>query len=76
VIHLSPPESSWDNQTETAELVGVVFPNYRANQNLQIYQLDKTQAFMQWVENAFNYSALREAAFNTLTQVIEGEQTL
>jgi hypothetical protein len=75
VIHLSPPESSWDNQTETAELVGVLFPNYRANQNLQIYQLDKTQAFMQWVENAFNYSALREVAFNTLTQVIEGEQT-
>jgi HprK-related kinase A len=75
VIHLSPPESSWDSQTETAELVGVVFPNYRANQDLQIYQLDKTQAFMQLVENAFNYSVLRGTAFNTLTQVIEGVQT-
>jgi HprK-related kinase A len=75
VIHLSPPESSWENQTNTAELVGVVFPNYRANQDLQIYQLDKTQAFMQLVDNAFNYSVLRETAFNTLTKVIENVQT-
>jgi HprK-related kinase A len=75
VIHLSPPESSWENQTNTAELVGVVFPNYRANQDLQIYQLDKTQAFMQLVDNAFNYSVLRETAFSTLTKVIENVQT-
>lgn len=75
VIHLSPPESSWNNQTQPAELVGIVFPNYRANRDLQIYQLDKTQAFMQLVENAFNYSVLRGTAFNTLTQVVEGVQT-
>jgi HprK-related kinase A len=75
VIHLSPPESSWENRTNTAELVGVVFPNYRANQDLQIYQLDKTQAFMQLVDNAFNYSVLRETAFSTLTKVIENVQT-
>jgi len=75
VIHLSPPELSWANNKNNAELVAVVFPNYRANQALQIYQLDKTQAFMQLVENAFNYSVLREVAFNTLTQVIEGVKT-
>ncbi|MDU0356337.1 HprK-related kinase A [Paraglaciecola aquimarina] len=75
VIHLSPPELSWQNQTKTAELVGIVFPNYRANQDLQIYQLDKTQGFMQLVNNAFNYSILRETAFSTLTQVVEGVQT-
>jgi HprK-related kinase A len=75
VIHLSPPDLSWNNQKQTAELVGIVFPNYRANQNLQIYQLDKSQAFMQLVENAFNYSVLRSTAFNTLTQVIESVQT-
>jgi HprK-related kinase A len=75
VIHLSPPELSWDNQTQTAELVGVVFPNYRANQDLQIYQLDKTQAFMQLVDNAINYSYTRETAFNTLTKVIDNVQT-
>jgi HprK-related kinase A len=75
VIHLSPPDSSWENSTNTAELVGVVFPNYRANQTLQIYQLDKTQAFMQLVENAFNYSVLRDVAFSTLTKVIDNVQT-
>lgn len=72
VIHLSPPELSWENKQNNAELVAVVFPNYRANQALQIYQLDKTQAFMQLVENAFNYSVLRDVAFHTLTNVIEG----
>jgi hypothetical protein len=34
IIHLSPSESSWENQTNTAELAVVVFPNYRANQEL------------------------------------------
>lgn len=75
VIHLSPPELSWNNQTQTAELVGVVFPNYRANQDMQIYQLDKAQAFMQLVDNAINYSLLRDTAFNTLAKVIENVQT-
>lgn len=75
VIHLSPPKLSWDNQHKNAELVAIVFPNFRMNQALQIFQLDKTQAFMQLVENAFNYSILREVAFNTLTKLIEGVQT-
>jgi HprK-related kinase A len=75
VIHLSPPKLSWENKEINAELVAVVFPNYRANQTLQIYQLDKTQAFMQLVNNAFNYSVLRDVAFNTLTNVIEGVKT-
>lgn len=75
VIHLSPPELSWENSENNAELVAVVFPNYRANQDLQIYQLDKTQAFMQLVENAFNYSVLREVGFKTLTKVIDSVKT-
>ncbi|MFT2090425.1 HprK-related kinase A [Paraglaciecola sp. 2405UD69-4] len=75
VIHLSPPELSWESHTTNAELVAVVFPNFRAEQDLQIYQLDKTQAFMQLVENAFNYSILRETAFSTLTNLIDNVQT-
>jgi hypothetical protein len=54
----------------------VVFPNYRANQELQIYQLDKIQAFMQLVENTFNSRVLRDVAFSTLTKVIDNVQTL
>jgi HprK-related kinase A len=75
VIHLSPPELSWNNQKTTAELVAVVFPNYRAKQDLQIYQLDKTQAFMQLVDNAINYAMLRDVAFKTLTNIIDGVKT-
>lgn len=75
VIHLSPPKFSWDTRTENAELVAVVFPNYRADVDLQIYQLTKNQAYMQLVENAFNYSVLRNTAFSTLTNVIEKVKT-
>jgi HprK-related kinase A len=75
VIHLSPPQISWDAGKENAELVGVVFPNYTANTDLQIYQLDKRQAFMQLVDNAFNYSVLRGVGFSTLANVIEGVKT-
>ncbi|MFT5940725.1 MAG: hypothetical protein ACI8R9_002869 [Paraglaciecola sp.] len=42
---------------------------------MQIYQLDKSQAFMQLVENAVNYSVLRNIGFSTLTNLIEGIQT-
>ncbi|MFQ3198630.1 MAG: HprK-related kinase A [Paraglaciecola sp.] len=75
VIHLSPPKTSWDAHKQNAELVAVVFPNYRADTDLQIYQLDKSQAFMQLVENAVNYSVLRNIGFSTLTNLIEGIQT-
>jgi hypothetical protein len=75
VIHLPPAELSWENRENNADLVAVVFPNYLANQDLQIYQLDKTQGFMQLVENAFNYGVLREVGFKTLTNVIDSVET-
>ena len=71
VIHLSPPQSSWQQNKEPAEIVGVVFPNYRSDIELDIYQLDKTQSFMQLAQNAFNYGVIGDDGFKTLCQVIE-----
>jgi HprK-related kinase A len=71
VIHLSPPQASWDMAEQSAEIVGIVFPNYRANQELQIYQLNQAQTFMQLAENAFNFMVLGEKGFRTLTHVVE-----
>ena len=75
VIHMSPPKLSWDKRMENAELVAVVFPNFRADINLQIYELNKCQAYMELVKNAFNYSVLRNTAFSTLTKVIDNIKT-
>lgn len=71
VIHLSPPESSWQQHTEPAEIVGIVFPNYKADTPLDIYQLTKTQGFMQFATNAFNYGVIGTQGFSTLCNVIE-----
>ncbi|MCC5825854.1 HprK-related kinase A [Alkalimonas sp.] len=71
VIHLSPPESSWQHNKEPAEIVGVVFPNYRSDTEMDIYQLDKTQSFMQLAQNAFNYGVIGHDGFATLCQLID-----
>ncbi|SEA58718.1 HprK-related kinase A [Alkalimonas amylolytica] len=71
VIHLSPPESSWQQNKEPAEIVGVVFPNYRSDTELDIYKLDKTQSFMQLAQNAFNYGVIGNDGFVTLCQLID-----
>lgn len=71
VIHLSPPAESWQQADQAAEIVAVVFPNYRADIELDIYQLNQNQGFMQLAENAFNYGVMGESGFSTLTQIIE-----
>ena len=71
VIHLSPPSLSWQMATTTAEVVGVVFPQYDASCDLEITTLTQAQAYMQLVSNAFNYAVLGELGFKTLTGVVE-----
>ncbi|OZG73417.1 HprK-related kinase A [Hahella sp. CCB-MM4] len=75
VVHLSPPEQSWKNNKSNARIVAVVFPNYRAGKELEIYQLNKTQGFMQFAENAFNFGVNGATGFRTLTKVIENAES-
>jgi len=71
VIHLSPPSDSWKLRNKVVEIVGVVFPNYNKNKELEIYQLNKTQAFTQLAENSFNYGVIGDVGFQTLTSIID-----
>lgn len=71
VIHLSPPDVSWQMATQSAEIKGVVFPNYRANQAMQIYQLSQAETFLQLAENAFNFQVLGLQGFDTVVNVVE-----
>lgn len=71
VIHLSPPEFSWEQSTVPAKIVGVVFPKYMPNNDLTIYQLSKLEAFAELANNAFNYGVAGKTGFETLTKVID-----
>jgi hypothetical protein len=71
VIHLSPPASSWQLKDKIVDIVGVVFPNYNKDKELDIYQLNKTQAFTQLAENSFNYGVIGDIGFQTLTKIID-----
>jgi HprK-related kinase A len=71
VAHVQPPKSSVENGTKTAEIVGIVFPKYTANVNLDIYQLDQTDTFMQLVNNSFNYNIIGAPAFKTVAKLVQ-----
>jgi HprK-related kinase A len=71
VIHLSPPETSWQLSNTPVRIVAVVFPNYNKDKELDIYQLNKTQAFSQLAENSFNYGVIGDVGFQTLTSIID-----
>lgn len=74
VIHMAPQQAAFDRNEERAEIVGIVFPKFSANEALTIYQLDMREAFMQVVENAFNFTAIGERGFETVTALIEKVQ--
>ena len=71
VIHLAPPQGSWEGASRIAKIVGIVFPQYTPNVQLEIYNLNQTQAFMQLAQNAFNFGVIGKDGFDTLTDIIE-----
>nr|WP_136251712.1 HprK-related kinase A [Ningiella ruwaisensis] len=75
VIHMAPNSSAFKQNQVPAKIVGVVFPQYRPNAELAIYQLDMADAFMQLAQNTFNFRVLGNSSFTTLTQLIETIQS-
>lgn len=71
VIHLSPPKDSWQLRKQPATIKAIVFPKYSRDIQLDIYALNKTQAFMQLADNAFNFGVLKNQGFLTLSQIID-----
>lgn len=71
VIHLAPPKTAIDMATQSAEIVGIVYPQYTPNTQLDIYQLSMTETFMKLAENAFNFTARGAGSFETVTKLIE-----
>jgi len=75
VIHLSPPQASWHERFNTAEVVAIVYPQYSTSTFCDIYELTKAEAFSTLTTNAFNYGVLGGTGFTTLTNLVEKCQT-
>jgi HprK-related kinase A len=71
VIHMAPPKSSSEAKSETAEIVGIVFPQYQADTTLDIYHLDMNSTFLRLIDNAFNLKAIGDEGFKTAVDLIE-----
>jgi HprK-related kinase A len=71
VIHMGPNEGAFSKATVPAQVVGIVFPKYDPDVELDIYQLNMREAFMQLVSNAFNFTAIGKDSFETVTSLIE-----
>ena len=71
VAHVKPPVDSLENMYAPAEIKAVVFPRYSTQTELDIYQLDKCEAFLSLAENGFNHNVLARSAFLSLTAIVE-----
>jgi len=69
VIHLAPTSSAWQSSELSANVVAVVFPNYRADTFLDIYAMNQAEGLEKFAENAFNFSVLGKKGFDTLCHV-------
>jgi len=72
VAHMKPPARSVREAQLPASPAWVVFPRYAAGSDARLTPLPKAQAFMQLVDNAFNYDVHGRRAFETLVRVVEG----
>ncbi len=70
VAHVQPPKYSVQNGTQKAEIVGIVFPKYTPSTQLDIYQLDQSDTFMQLANNSFNYNVIGTEAFKTISKLV------
>ena len=72
VAHMKPPERSVREAHVSATPAWIVFPRYMAQSDARLVPMPKAEAFMQLVDNAFNYDVHGRRAFDTLARVVEG----
>lgn len=71
VAHMKPSTESVLRSDETASARWVIFPQFTADAPTMIQPVGKPDLLMRLIENAFNYSILREKGFLTLAAVVD-----
>lgn len=74
IAHLKPPLDSVARADEVARPGWIIFPRYQPDARPQLTELPQSRAFMRVAENAFNFSSLGSAGFDTLANVIDKSQ--
>lgn len=72
VAHVKPPVEGVLRAKETAKPRWVVLPRYAAGAEAHLKPLSKGAAFMQLVDNSFNYNVHGRQGFDALASLIEG----
>jgi HprK-related kinase A len=76
VAHLRPPADAVARGGEQARPGWIVLPRYRAGASTSLKPLEPARAFMQLVENAFNYDVFGAPGFELLAQVVDHSRCL
>ena len=70
VAHVKPPTDSIKCADHLARAKWIVFPRWRPGVPSTLTEIPKAEGFMYLATNAFNYEILGEAAFATVTKLI------
>lgn len=72
VAHFAPPAEAIARATEVATPRWVVLPRYAPGAPTLLEPIDRAEAFMELVENAFNYPVFGAEGFELLGRVLDG----
>lgn len=72
VAHFAPPADALARAAEMATPRWVVLPRYAPGTQTRLEPIDRAEAFMELVENAFNYPVFGAEGFELLGRVLDG----
>ena len=76
VAHVKPPAASVIDINKTAKIKAIVLPQYSATVPLDIYALNKCDAYEALSRNSFNEGILGIDGFKTLSRLVEQADTV
>lgn len=76
VAHVKPPVASVSRYKEPAKVKAIVFPKYSKSIELDIYSLNKCEAYKSLSDNAFNEAVLGRRGFEALVNLVESCDTV
>ena len=71
---MKPPRESVARAQEATQPAWIIFPKYEAGAATQLVEIPRARALMRVADNAFNYSILGLAGFETLARLIDMSQ--
>jgi len=74
VAHVQPPAANVHRSEESAIPGWIVLPRYQAGESAKLGPLSKSAAFMQLIDNAFNYSIHGRHGFDQLTRFVDASE--